>query len=271
MLRIRILTASILGAALLVSLFLLPPHWTVWVFAAVLSLAAWEWSGFGMLRSPAARLAYLAVVAGLLGCSWVWTEGSADHLQWLLAAACVWWVLAFAWLTFMPARHHPWVTLLCGVPVLVPAFIALARVQVSPRGYARGPEMVLWMLLLVFAADIGAYFAGRAFGRRKLAPRVSPGKTWEGALGGLAAVACVACFGAWHFGLPVVLAVAFGCALGIFSVIGDLTESMFKRSAGLKDSGSMLPGHGGVLDRIDSVTATAPLYALGLLGSGVIE
>jgi phosphatidate cytidylyltransferase len=173
------------------------------------------------------------------------------------------------WLAVAPGSHSPVIILLCGVPVLVPTFVALSRVQVSTRGFARGPEMVLWMLLLVFAADIGAYFAGRSLGRRKLAPRVSPGKTWEGAVGGLVAVALVALVGTLHF--PVAGGVAFGCAVGIFSVIGDLTESMFKRAAGLKDSGTLLPGHGGILDRIDSVTAAAPLYALGLLGAGVIE
>ena len=125
-------------------------------------------------------------------------------------------------------------------------------------------------MLLVIAADIGAFFVGRSLGKRKLAPQVSPGKTWEGALGGLAAVALVAWGGAAYFGLPARQSIGFGCAVGIFSVIGDLTESMFKRSAGLKDSGMLLPGHGGILDRIDSVTAAAPLYALGLFGSGVI-
>jgi phosphatidate cytidylyltransferase len=270
MLRVRILTASLLGMALLVSLFLLPPQWTVLVFAVVLTLAAWEWTGFGALRSRAVRLAYVVGVAASLGVSWMWTR-SPVHLVWFLSLACVWWAIAFLWLTLAPGRHQSALTLICGVPVLVPAFIALARVQVSARGFARGPEMVLWMLLLVFAADIGAYFAGRSLGRHKLAPRVSPGKTWEGAIGGLAAVALVALVGTVHFGLPVAAGVAFGCAVGIFSVIGDLTESMFKRAAGLKDSGSLLPGHGGILDRIDSVTAAAPLYALGLFGSGVIE
>ena len=270
MLRVRILTASVLGAALLVSLFLLPPRSTVLIFAAALVLAAWEWAGFGALRSAALRLAYVAVMAALLWLSWIWTRDPA-HLRVFLTLACLWWAIAFCWLTFAPGRHRPAWALLCGIPVLVPTFIALARVQISPRGFARGPEMVLWMLLLVFAADIGAYFAGRSWGRHKLAPRVSPGKTWEGALGGLAAVALVALAGAVHFGLPAALGVAFGCAVGVFSVVGDLTESMFKRAAGLKDSGSLLPGHGGILDRIDSVTAAAPLYALGLFGSGVIE
>jgi len=270
MLKIRILTASILGAALLVSLFLLPPAWTVLVFALVLTLAAWEWAAFGRVRGRGARLAYVAGVAVLLWLSWQWTESPA-HLEVFLIAACAWWVMALLWLTLAPERHQPALALLCGVPVLVPAFIALARVQVAVRGFARGPEMVLWMLLLVFAADIGAYFAGRSLGRHKLAPRVSPGKTWEGAIGGLVAVGLVAFAGTVHLGLPVAAGIAFGCAVGIFSVIGDLTESMFKRAAGLKDSGSLLPGHGGILDRIDSVTAAAPLYALGLLGAGVIE
>ena len=270
MLRLRILTASILGAGLLVSLFLLPPRRTVLVFAVVLTLAAWEWAAFGSVRSPAARVAYVAAMAGLLWLSWDWTRSTA-HLQLFLIAACVWWLMALGWLTLAPGSHRPALALLCGVPVLVPTFIALARVQMSGRGPARGPEMVLWMLLLVFAADIGAYFAGRSLGRHKLAPRVSPGKTWEGAIGGLVAVGLVALAGAARLGLPVAAGVAFGCAIGIFSVIGDLTESMFKRAAGLKDSGSLLPGHGGILDRIDSVTAAAPLYALGLLGAGVLE
>ena len=270
MLKIRILTASILAAALLVSLFVVPTSWTVLVFALAFTAAAWEWSGFGGLRSRAARLAYTAAMAVLLALGWRWSE-HPGHLLVLLEWACAWWVCAFIWLAVIPGRHQPALSLLCGVPVLVPAFIALARVLVSVRGFARGPEMVLWMLLLVFAADIGAFFAGRSLGRHKLAPRVSPGKTWEGAVGGLAGVALVAWAGCLHFGLPIGAGVAFGCAVGIFSVIGDLTESMFKRAAGLKDSGSVLPGHGGVLDRIDSVTAAAPLYALGLFSSGVIE
>ncbi len=125
-------------------------------------------------------------------------------------------------------------------------------------------------MLLVVASDVGAYFAGRKFGRLKLAPHVSPSKTWEGAAGGLLSVALLAWVGALVFGLPALATICFGCAIGLISIVGDLTESMFKRSAGLKDSGGLLPGHGGMLDRIDSVTAAAPLYALGLFGSGVL-
>jgi phosphatidate cytidylyltransferase len=272
MLRTRVVTGCILGALLLLGLFLLPPFWAVLAFGAVFTLGAWEFAAFGALRSIAARGAYTAAVAVVLFASLRWSA-DAGHLLTLLSAACVWWLIAFLWLSMAPARHRPAVTLLCGLAVLAPAFVALARLQISQRGSAsgHGPQIVLWLVLMVCAADIGAYFAGRAFGQRKLAPRVSPGKTWEGALGGLAMVALVAGAGAVYFGLPPAAMVAFGCCVGIFSIIGDLTESMFKRAAALKDSGTLLPGHGGLLDRIDSVTAAAPLYALGLFGSGAIS
>jgi phosphatidate cytidylyltransferase len=268
MLKLRILTASILGCVLLAGLFLLKPEWTVWAFGAVFILGAWEWAGFGGLRSAAGRIVYAAAIGILLGASWLWTR-EPGHLLALLVAACTWWGIAFLWLALAPVRHQPLLALVCGVPVLVPAFVALARLDVT-TGLASGPQMVLWLVFLVIAADIGAFFIGRGFGKRKLAPQVSPGKTWEGAIGGLITVALVAWTAALHFELPVGPSIAFGCAVGIFSVVGDLTESMFKRSAGLKDSGALLPGHGGILDRIDSVTAAAPLYALGLFGSGVI-
>jgi len=264
-----VLTGSILGALLLLGIFLLPPVWAVLAFGAVFTLGAWEWARFGALRSTAARACYTLGMALVLWLSWRWTD-APEHLTLLLGAACAWWVLAFFWLSLAPTRHHPVVVLVCGLAVLVPAFVALARLQISAHGFARGPWIVLWLVLMVCAADIGAYTAGRSFGRRKLAPRVSPGKTWEGALGGLLMVALVAWGGAVYFGLPALDVIAFGCAVGVFSVIGDLTESMFKRAADLKDSGGLLPGHGGLLDRIDSVTAAAPLYALGLFGSGVI-
>jgi phosphatidate cytidylyltransferase len=269
MLRTRIITAAVLACILLIGLFRLPPAWAVLAFGAVFTIGAWEWGAFGGLRGWLSRAAYSAAVALLLLAAWKWTLDPA-HLLLLLGAACAWWLMALLWLSLFPSRHHPLLVLACGLPVLVPPFIALARLQISTRGVAHGPQIVLWLVLLVVAADIGAYFAGRRFGRRKLAPRVSPGKTWEGALGGLLMVALVSWGGAAHLDLPPLGAVAFGCVVGIFSIIGDLTESMFKRTAGLKDSGSLLPGHGGLLDRIDSVTAAAPLYALGLFGSGVI-
>lgn len=268
MLRLRILTAVILAGALLAGLFLLEPRWALLAFGAVWTAGAWEWAGFGGLTLPAHRLAYCSLIALLLVLCWRWSE-APPHLRALLLVGCAWWVSAFVWLVAAPVWHRPRLALSCGALVLVPAFIALGRLLVS-TGPVPGPVLVLWLVLLVIASDIGAFFVGRSLGRRKLAPRVSPGKTWEGAFGGLAAVALVSLAAAAIFAVPAAVAVGFGCAVGIFSVVGDLTESMFKRSAGLKDSGSVLPGHGGILDRIDSVTAAAPLYALGLFGSGLL-
>jgi phosphatidate cytidylyltransferase len=269
MLRTRVITACVLGVLLLLGRFLLPPPWGTLAFALVFTIGAWEFAAFGGLRGGVARSCYTAAMAAAFWAAWHWSR-APDHLLMLLAAACCWWVGAFLWLTLRPLKRNPGWVLFCGLPVLVPAFVALARLQISNSGATRGPMLVLWLVLLVCAADIGAYFAGRRFGRHKLAPLVSPGKTWEGALGGLLAVLAIALIGAVHFNLSLVGAGAFGCAVGAFSVIGDLTESMFKRAANLKDSGTLLPGHGGLLDRIDSVTAAAPLYALGLFGTGVI-
>jgi phosphatidate cytidylyltransferase len=191
MLKLRIVTACILGCMLLAGLFLLNPDWTALGFGIVLTAGAWEWAGFGGLQSLAARAAYTSAIAVLLVLSWRWTEDPA-HLLALLALACVWWLAAFLWLVVAPVKHRPRLALLCGIPVLVPAFVALGRLDRASGEPMRGPAIVLWLVLLVIAADIGAFFVGRSLGKRKLAPRVSPGKTWEGALGGLAAVALVA-------------------------------------------------------------------------------
>jgi phosphatidate cytidylyltransferase len=233
----------------------------------VFTIGGWEWASFGSLRG-AARIGYAAAIALLEFLAWRWTRQPA-HFACLMSAACAWWVVALAWLTLAPGRHRPWLALLCGVPVLVPAFVALGGLQVISGAFVRGPQLVLSLVFLVIAADVGAYFVGRGFGKHKLAPRVSPGKTWEGAAGGLLLVALVAWSWAAYEGVTAGAYVAIGVAVGLASIVGDLTESMFKRASGLKDSGVLLPGHGGLLDRIDSVTAAAPLYAL-VLGTGVI-
>jgi phosphatidate cytidylyltransferase len=267
MLKTRVITGALLGLTLLAALFLLPSRWAIGGFGIVFTIGAWEWAGFGGIHAPAPRIAYtLAVVLLLVLASTL--PGRSPQAGWVLLAGCVWWGIAFLWLCLAPERQRPFVTLLCGIPVLVPAFLALATLLGVRRGFATGPQLVLWLLIFVTGSDIGAFFAGRRFGRLKLAPRVSPAKTWEGAVGGLAMVIALAWLGALLFALPVLATVGFGAAVGIISIVGDLTESMFKRAVGLKDSGKLLPGHGGMLDRIDSVTAAAPLYALGLLGSG---
>ena len=147
--------------------------------------------------------------------------------------------------------------------VLVPAWAALDQL------YMQMPNLLLFALLIVWVADIGAYFVGRGFGRVKLAPEVSPGKTWEGVLGGLAAVTVLAALGSRLLDIEIAVLVPLALAMAMLSIVGDLTVSMFKRAAGVKDSGTLFPGHGGVLDRIDSVTAAAPLFALALAWIGL--
>ncbi len=265
MLRARVLTAAILAGMLLVGLFLLPARVMALLFGVMFTLGAWEWSAFCGSPSRILRGAYTAVIAALMGAGWLLTRDPVLLVP-LLTAACLWWLVAFLWLALAPERQRPGVTLVCGAFVLVPSYVALARLlEDSNRGFS-GAEIVLGLWLLVIAADIGAFFAGRNFGRLKLAPRVSPGKTWEGAIGGMALVMVVCWAAALRFHWPVLASVMFGAALCFFSIVGDLTESMFKRSAGLKDSGHLLPGHGGVLDRLDSIAAAAPLYALGFYG-----
>ena len=269
MLRQRVITAVILALGLLAVLFVLPRAWGLTVFGIVFTIGAWEWAALGGLRHAGWRAAYSLSITALLVLAWLWARD--PHRRALLCfAAFLWWCAAFAWLATAPEFRRPGLVLVCGVFVLVPSFVAVAAVQCG-AGAVHGPQAVLWLLAWVFSADIGAYFAGRSFGRRRLAPRISPGKTWEGVFGGLALSSCMAAAGAHWFGIPVLPAMSFGFALIAISIVGDLTESMFKRGAGVKDSGTLLPGHGGVLDRIDSITAAAPLYALGLYSSGALQ
>jgi len=178
-----------------------------------------------------------------------------------MSDASLWWLLALGWLMFAPTCVNRVMAALVGVVVLVPAYAGISRMYDK---LDHGAEHVLFLLVLVWAADVGAFFAGRHWGRHKLAPQVSPGKTWEGVAGGMVFGLLAAAAGAWWFSRPLVAFLILGAVVAAISVVGDLTESMFKRFAGLKDSGHVLPGHGGVLDRIDSITAAAPVFVLGL-------
>ena len=181
----------------------------------------------------------------------------------LFQLALLWWLVALIWIFFYPTPIPTVVRWLGGALVLVPLFNALVVL------YHASPLILLGALLIVWAADTGAFMAGKLFGRVKLAPRISPGKTWEGVIGGLVLVGMLALAVAWYTNATVPVFVPFCLAVACASVVGDLTVSMFKRTAGIKDSGSLFPGHGGVLDRIDSVAAAAPLFALGIGWAGM--
>lgn len=265
MLRQRILTAVVLGLALLAVILWLPAEAALAVFAVVVLAGAWEWSMFPRFPVVATRWMYVFGVALAMALMSFYSR-SEQHLHTLLLVALAWWVLAFFWVSLAPASQSRASVAGSGLLVLVPAWVAISHLYLQPGAglSTRGPQLVLFLLLLVWAADTGAFFAGRRFGRIKLAPHVSPSKTWEGVLGGLAAAVAVAAIGAWWFSLRRVAFLSLCVAVVLISIVGDLTESMFKRYAGLKDSGSVFPGHGGVLDRIDSITAAAPTFLLGL-------
>jgi phosphatidate cytidylyltransferase len=263
----RIATALVLLLAVLLVLFLLPPAATLVVVVASIGAGAWEWSAF--LGVPERmtrwrRAAYVALVLAVLAALVGWAQDSKT-LFFVMAIAAHWWLIAFLWIVLAPARGGPRTTAIAGVLTLAPLGLAL--------GALRGVEVLqvwqlLFVLLVIMAADVGAYFAGHAFGRTKLAPQVSPGKSWEGVFGGLLVAGSIAAWGAGQFGWPLWHIVLLALGAVAFSIVGDLTESLMKRHSGLKDSGHLLPGHGGVLDRLDSLAAGVPILLLGLLQGG---
>ena len=261
----RILTALVL-ASVLIGVVLFGPAWAGrTLFGLFIAGGAWEWSAFLGATTRAARLAFVLLVALAASGARVLLADVGGFTLLMQLSAC-WWVGALLWMWVAPQRMSAWSTALAGVLVLAPTWVALTRmVEMWPRG----SQWALFVLAVAFAADTGAYFAGRAFGRVKLAPQISPGKTWEGVLGGMAVAAAAGFAGSRWFGLPPGRFLPLCLVGAAFSVVGDLTESMFKRANGLKDSGRLFPGHGGVLDRVDSVLAAAPIMSLGLLWLGV--
>ena len=236
------------------------------LLAVVVFIAAWEWGRLVKL-GLLAWLTFIAAVAAALGLA-IAGKITPAVTRVICAVAMIWWVAATVWVIRFKQGTSlsdlPWRGLLSGCLILLPAFLSLRALH-QEAGF--GPGYVLFLFVLIWAADSGAYFAGRRFGRNKLAPQVSPGKTWEGLIGGLSAAAVIAVAGGRLLGLsgeamiwflPLCLVVVMA------SVVGDLLESLFKRSAGVKDSSHLIPGHGGALDRIDSITAAAPAFFLGL-------
>lgn len=261
MLKQRIITALILLPIALCGFFLLKGAEFALFIGLVVVLGAWEWARMAGLVAQAMRVAYAAVVALLLFLMYL-LPGLAP---WILVAAVIWWgVATFLVLTFPDSSEH-WASAACklviGLLILLPAWQGLVLIKQWPLGN----WLILAVMVLVWAADIGAYFSGRAFGKRKLAPKVSPGKSWEGVYGGLVVslvITAVVGFSRDWSVSQLIVGLLGAAVIVLISVVGDLTESMFKRQAGIKDSSNLLPGHGGVLDRIDSLTAAIPVFAV---------
>ncbi|WP_445362144.1 phosphatidate cytidylyltransferase [Microbulbifer sp. ANSA003] len=275
MLKQRIITALVLLALFMGVLFLLPMQWFSLIFVAVILLAGWEWANLSNLNR-ALRFVFLAalgltlMVTAQYVFSMNFDDPDIDRGRQILAVACGWWALAFLWVQSYPSSAalwgNRWVRGLIGLVVLVPTWLSL----VVLRGLDHGAWLVLYVVAIVAAADVGAYFVGRKFGRRKLAREVSPGKSWEGFFGGLGACLILALVTSYLFELPLKNTVLFTFGVlvtALASVIGDLVESMFKRHRGIKDSSHMLPGHGGILDRIDSLSAALPVFTMAALAS----
>ena len=273
MTKTRVIAALVMAPIAIAAILLLPTPWLVALVALVFLVGLWEWFKLAEIDDTLSRTVLL-VANLLLMVLLVWASaGSMVLFQIVTLVGVAWWCLALLWLRFFnfASDHETYARvfkLAAGTLAVIPAWCALGLIHASqPNGH-------LWLftaLSIVWAADSGAYFAGRAFGgklfgSRKLAPRISPNKTIEGLLGGLVAgVACGLFFaslaGMSMAQVPAVVLVAVATVL--FSVIGDLFESLLKRHVGAKDSGNLIPGHGGILDRIDGVLAALPIFALG--------
>jgi len=265
--RSRLLTAFGLGVLLIVAILYASPAVTAVILGLFLLVGGWEWSAFLSVALPW-RLLYVLVLLALGATAARYTldiTRAVTGFLVLMELAVAWWLVALIWIIWAPSRVGRVAAALAGVLALVPTWIALVRIDAH---WVHGVQWTLYILMLAFAADTGAFFAGRRFGRSRLAPRVSPHKTWEGVLGGMLLVLLIAWIGTIWFEQPADSFVPLCLAAAAFSVVGDLTESLLKRHVHLKDSGRLLPGHGGVLDRIDSITAATPVMALGLLWLG---
>ena len=264
MLKQRILTAIILGAAMAWVVFKLPNYLAALIFGLITLLGAWEWVTLLSARQLAWRLLYTVFVGGLLFATWHFSQ--PYHVQLILLVASLWWAAVVIMLAMYDASwlQTNWlrqVLLYSSFITLVPAWLALTTL------HKQDPAMLMFLLVLVWAADIAAYFIGKRFGKNKLAPGLSPGKSREGVLGALVAAFALAILGMYLFAIDKSLWFYFGCLcliIALISVVGDLYESLLKRQAGAKDSGKILPGHGGMLDRIDSLTAAAPGFVFGI-------
>lgn len=264
MLKHRIMTALILIPIFLALLFLLPPIPFCLLTVLVMLLGAWEWSYFMGIKNKASFIYPVVMIILMIGALML-------PLIYLLYFSVIWWIIALILVVRYP-KEKPWgksvgMRAVMGICVLIPCWLAINYI----RNSAHGKFILLFLFILIWGADTGAYFAGRAWGKHKLAPSVSPGKTWEGLIGALVVTAIIALCGIYTQQVPYFIwpvAIALSMVTVLFSILGDLFESMLKRNAGLKDSGNILPGHGGILDRIDSLTAAAPIFAVGasLLG-----
>jgi len=273
MLKLRILTGSLLIFAILLEILLFSAQVVAWITGIVIAVGAWEWAGICGWQSRITHALYVGAMflTMLLG---YWSlEHYPEAIVYILLISCIWWIIAIRWIVYHQRRGYssmptsPYLKTLLGGLILLPGWCAL---YVLHDRY--GGEWVVFLFALIAATDTGAFFVGKHWGRTKLADKVSPGKTWEGVFGGLlGGILITLIFAVFQrMSLSELIIFTSLCLTTVIaSIAGDLLESLFKRQMQLKDSSQILPGHGGVLDRIDSLTSATPIFLLGMIALGI--
>lgn len=269
MLKQRIITAAIILPIVLAAILTLRNgYFILFAFIPLILIGGWEWARLIMLKDYRLRGRY---VIGLVLVAAVAYFLNSFTFPVIMITSLLWWIAAIALLVTYKREstffmHRPWVFAIAGFIVLISAWWFLGKL------HEFNPLWVLYLIMLTVIADTGAYFAGKAFGKHKLSPELSPGKTIEGAIGGLVGVLIWSGLAIWYFKVPTnywIFFVLLSLLTAILSIAGDLFISMMKRESGYKDSGTILPGHGGILDRVDSQLAALPVFTTGLVWAGL--
>jgi phosphatidate cytidylyltransferase len=279
MLKQRILTALVLAPLALAGILFLPIEGFKYVVAGIILLGAYEWANMSGITTSIIKCWFAVFIAGIfvvlivsVDASQIWVQGELNPIyKVILQISAVWWLVSLFMILAYPRYSSFWknsrsIRGAFGILTLIPAWVAIVSLRTSLYEIDPfyGASLLFYVLGIVWAADIGAFFVGLKFGKHKLRPNVSPGKTLEGLLGGVMASLAIIAFAALHYQVEparILLHVVIGGLTVGVSALGDLNESMFKRCAGIKDSGRLLPGHGGIMDRIDSLTAAFPVFA----------
>ncbi len=267
MLKYRLLTAFLLGPLILWAIYAMPENFFALFSLILVSFGAWEWSAFAGWVKPLQRKLFF-IVNVFLFVAVLFLANTELNIV-IITASLLWWIICVPLLLSFPFQknnfiHNRIVKTLVGIVLLLATLVSMVLIRNNPE---YGSAFVLYLVLMIWFADSGAYFAGRALGKNKLIPNVSPGKTWEGVAGALIVTLVVALVAVNLLNIPSSQSPAFVLitfVTVIYSIVGDLSESMFKRMANIKDSGNLLPGHGGMLDRIDSLMSGLPVFIAGL-------
>nr|VFJ48564.1 MAG: phosphatidate cytidylyltransferase [Candidatus Kentron sp. FW]VFJ49951.1 MAG: phosphatidate cytidylyltransferase [Candidatus Kentron sp. FW] len=275
-LKQRVITALLLIPLVVSGTLILPTSYFSLGLATVILVGAWEWAGLAGWTSKIGRATYSLMIATSLYVAFRLDVLVPHGWLLLLIFALVWWCVALGWIVQfeqgipISSLERPVVRIIVGWSILVPTWGALVAIH---RHVETGPVFVILLMVIIWGADSGAYFFGKRFGKKRLSARTSPGKSWEGVAGGLLMVGLLSIAIGLYTRLPPeqwIALILLSSTTAMLSILGDITESLFKRRIGAKDSGRLLPGHGGMLDRIDSLTAAAPFFALCLFLGGYI-